>query len=116
MARLPGFVDMLPTVPILLAHLSGVVVAAVLLLRQRHRSVPAILAVAGFGLLLLTDLAAFARGPLINLIARRTAGGIRLAVTGVGCCCSIFDVAATICLIIALTQALSTPESEGPSS
>ncbi len=113
MTRLPGLFNVLPALPTLLAHLAGVVVAIVLLVRQRERSLPPILAVVGFGLLFVIDLANFARGPLINLISQRTAAGVRAGVTGVGCCCSIVDVAATVCLIIALTQALSTPKSEG---
>ena len=113
MTPLPGFVGVLPALPTLLAHLAGVAVAIVLLVRQRERSLAAILAGAGFALLLLTDLAAFARGPLINLISHRTRGGIRLAVTGVGCCCSVVDVAAIVCLIVALAQALSTPKPQG---
>jgi hypothetical protein len=96
-----------------LAHLAGVVVAIVLLVRQRERSLAPILAVAGFALLLLTDLATFAQGPLINLISHRTAAGFRLVVTGVGCCCSVVDVAAIACLIVALAQALSSPKPEG---
>lgn len=107
MARVPGLVDLLPAFPVLLAHLAGVAVAVVLLIRHKERSLPAVLAVAGFGLLLALDLANFARGPLLRFISQRTAAGVRLAVTGVGCCCSVIDVAGTVCLIIAIGQAIS---------
>jgi len=115
MSQLPGFVNLLPAIPALLAHLAGVVAAVVLLVRQERRSVPAILALVGFGLLLLLDVANLARGPLINLITDRTAGGIRLAVVSVGCCCSVFDMIASVCLIVAIWQALTSAAGEGVS-
>ena len=113
MARLPGSIGLLPAIPILLAHLAGVVVAVVLLLRPRERPIAATLAAVGFGLLLALDVGNFARGPLTSLVARRTAAGVRLIVTGLGCCCSVVDVAATVCLIIAIAQALSGAGREG---
>jgi hypothetical protein len=61
----------------------------------------------GFALLSVLDLVNLAQGPLIRLLTHRTATGARLAVTGVGCCYSIFDVAAVACLIIAMWQAMS---------
>ena len=115
MMQLPGLVNLLPSIPILAAHLAGVVAAALLLARQRERSIPAVLALIGFGVLLILDVARLAQGPLINLIVHRTAGGVRLAVAGVNCFCSIFDAAATVCLIIAMWQALTKPAGEGDS-
>lgn len=113
MALLPGSIQLLPAIPILLAHLAGVVVAIVLVVRRKERPIPAILAAVGFGLLLALDVANFAREPLIGFIGHRTAAGVRLTVTSVGCCCSAVDVAATVCLIIAMAQALSGAEREG---
>jgi hypothetical protein len=65
--------------------------------------------------MLLLDVASLARGPLINLVTHRTASGIRLAVASVGCCCSVFDVIATVCLIVAIWQALTGAAGEGGS-
>lgn len=107
----PWYTLILPALPVLLAHLAGVVVAIILLVRRR--STPAILALIGFGVLILTDLASLGRSPLIGWLARQ--GGIRqfwTASTGVDCCCSIFDVAAIVCLIAAILQAVSTTSGE----
>ncbi|MFW6082739.1 MAG: hypothetical protein ACOC8C_01655 [Chloroflexota bacterium] len=111
----PGFVSILPSVPVLLAHLVGVVIAVILLVKRRGGSTPAVLALAGFGLLLLLDGAGFLRGPLIASIAQRTAAGIRLAAAGVGCCCSVVDVTAMICLMAAVWKALSQVSVQGSS-
>ncbi len=107
MTRVPGLANVLPLLPVLLAHLTGAVVALILLVRsERRRTVP-IFALLGFGLLSILDLAEMARGSLIRLLSHGTATGIRLANTGVGCCYSMFDVAAVLCLVIAVWQATS---------
>ncbi len=113
MGQSPGLVNVLPTIPILLIHLAGVVAAVILLARQKERSLPAVLALIGFALLLVLDGANLARGPLIRFLSHRTAAGIRSAVIGVGCCCSIFDVAASVCLIMAIWQSVSGASVEG---
>ena len=97
----------IPVLPILLVHLAGVVVAVILLVR--HRSTPAILALIGFGVLFIVSLADLGRGPLIGLLARQATRMQQfwIANTGVGCCCSVFDVAAFVCLIVAIWQAVS---------
>ena len=107
MTRVPGFVNLLPLLPTLLAHLAGVAVAIILLVRLENRRTPALFALLGFALLSILDLANVARGPLIRLLSRRTVSGIRLASVGVGCCYSIFDVVAVVCLIVAVWQAMS---------
>jgi hypothetical protein len=107
MSQLDVLTNVLPAIPILLAHLAGVVVAIVLLVRQRRKPVAAVLALVGFGLLLLLDLANFARGPVLRQLLHRMAVGDRAAVIGVHCCCGIFDVAGIVCLIIAIWQATS---------
>jgi hypothetical protein len=106
----------LPLLPTLLAHLAGVVVAIILLVRVERRRTPAVLALLGFALLSIVDLANVARGPLIRLLSGRTVSGIRLASVGVGCCYSIFDVAAVVCLIIAIWQATSGRKMEEAAS
>lgn len=103
----PGLLNVLSHIPVLLAHLTGVVVAGVLLVKRERQSAPAVLALTGFGLLVLLDLFGFVRGPLIAFIIQRIAVGVRLAASGVGCCCSVVDVVATACLIVALWKALS---------
>ncbi len=100
------YVMYLPMLPILLAHLAGVVVAVILLVR--HRGTPSILALVGFAVLLLLDLLNFAREPLIRFLSSRV--GMRqfvLVNTSVGCCCSIFNIIAVVCLIVAIWQAVS---------
>lgn len=126
MARVPGFVNVLPLFPVLLAHLAGVVVAVFLLTRSEGRRTAAALALLGFALLSALDLAKAAQGPLIGLLSRRTATCIRLVTAGVGCCYSVFEVTAVLCFIIAIWQAMpchsarkaeprtrSTPRAEG---
>lgn len=98
------YITILPVLPILLVHLAGVVVAIVLLVR--HRGTPAILALAGFGVLFIVDLVSFGKAPLIRFLARQT-GMRQLVNTSVGCCCSVFDMLAIVCLIVALWQTVS---------
>ena len=102
-----GLLNVLSHIPTLLVHLVGVVVAVVLLVKRERPSAPAVLALTGFGLLVLLDALGFVRGPLIAFITQRTAVGVRLAASGVGCCCSGLDVVATACLIVALWKGLS---------
>jgi len=102
----PWYVTVLPMLPVVLVHLAGVVAAIILL--TRRGGTPAILALVGFGVSLVLDLANFGRVPLIGFLARQT--GMRqylLVNTGVGCCCSVFNMVAGICLIVALWQAVS---------
>ncbi len=109
------YIQVLPVLsmlPILLVHLAGVVVAIVLLVRRR--GTPAILSLVGFGILFIMDLVSFARPWLINLLARQ--GMMRQFMfvnTGMGCCCSIIDTLALVCLIVAIWQAVSAGASEG---
>lgn len=109
MTRVPGVVNLLPLLPVLFAHLAGVVVAIILLVRSEGRRTPATLSLLGFALLFILDLANVVQGPLIGLLSRRTATGIRLVTVGVGCCYSVFDATAILCLIIAIWQALAYP-------
>jgi hypothetical protein len=63
---------------------------------------------------LILDLASFAQGTLIRFLSRRTAAGIGFAHISVACCCSVFDIAAIVCLIVAIWQAMSSTGTEGP--
>lgn len=96
----------LPMLPIILAYLSGAVVALVLALR--YRSLPAVLALIGFAIF--TAMALFNmlfRAPMIEFLVRR--GPFRdpiAAHAGLGCCCSVLDVMAVVLLVVALWQAV----------
>ncbi|MGD8996551.1 MAG: hypothetical protein PVH80_00455 [Anaerolineae bacterium] len=108
MRPVPALLNLLPTIPVLLAHLAGMVAATILLVRQQGKRAAATLALIGFGLLVILDLANSAQGPLIRLLSRQTATGVRLAHISVICCCSLLDVAAIVCLIVAIWQAMSS--------
>ena len=102
----PWYPVILPALPILIVHLAGLVVAIILVIR--HKSTPAILALVGFALRFILDLTNFGRSSLIRLLADQM--GMRqflAANTGIGCCCSVIDVIAFVCIIIALWQAVS---------
>jgi hypothetical protein len=112
MRPVSGYLNLLPAIPVLLVHVAGMVVATILLVRQQGKRTVGLLALIGFALLLIVDLASFAQGTLIRLLSRRMATGIRLAHMGVACCCSIFDIAAMVCLIVAIWQAMSADGTE----
>jgi hypothetical protein len=100
---------LLPALPVLLIQLAGVVVAAIVLARRRSTS--AILALAGFGVMFVVGRANLARPALVSGLSSSGLGsaglGGYLAIqAGVGCCCSLFDVAALVCLIVALWRGL----------
>jgi hypothetical protein len=105
---IPALFSLLPAIPVLLVHMVGMMVATILLVRRQGKRTAGILALIGFALLVIFDLADFAQATLIRLLSRQTAIGIRLAHVSVGCCCNILDVAAVICLIVAIWQATSS--------
>jgi hypothetical protein len=83
------------------------VVAIILLARRQGSRTAGLLALISFALLLILDLVSFAQGAFIRFLSRRMATGIRFAHISVACCCSIFDAAAIVCLIVAIWQATS---------
>jgi len=101
-----------------LAHLVGAIIATILLTRYKAKA--ATLALIGFGLLVIVDIARFFVGPLALSLSRQLARGARAFAqvnVGLNCCCSVFDVAAIVCLIFALWQAISAGQpdtSTGP--
>jgi hypothetical protein len=107
-----GLLHLLPTVPIILAHLVGFVVAIILWTRRKSQA--AVLALAGFGILSLVDFAQLARAPLVSTILRRNMGvdAFLTVNTGLGCCCSVLDVIAIACLIVALWKAVTVDRPE----
>ncbi|MCX7681705.1 MAG: hypothetical protein N2508_07055 [Anaerolineae bacterium] len=95
-----------PVLPILFAYLAGAVVALALALR--YRSIPAVLALIGFLILAVMVLFNLFRAPVLEFLVRK--GPFRgpvAAHVGLGCCCSVVDVAAIALLIVALWQAIS---------
>jgi len=101
-----SLITFLPSIPILLVHLTGVIAAIVLLFRKKGSA--SILALVGFALLFLLDVASFGRAPLAGLLGDQL--GIEqyiVANAGIGCCCSVFDVAAIVCLVMAIWQAVT---------
>lgn len=94
---------------LILTHLAGLVVSIILLAKKK--GTPAILATAAFGLLFLLDIGHILRASFLDRAlfdAIRSASGIGWASGGLTCCCGIFDLAAIVCLIIAIWQALSS--------
>ncbi|NLE43297.1 MAG: hypothetical protein GX620_01145 [Chloroflexi bacterium] len=101
-----SFLTLLPNLPILLVHLAGLVASIVLMVRKRGPA--STLALIGFAVLFLLDIASLGRGPLITLLIEQA--GIEqylVANAGVGCCCSTFHVAAMVCLIVAIWRAIT---------
>ena len=108
---------LLPFAVTLLAHLAGLIVAIILLVRVK--GTPAILATVAFGLLLVQDIGLIVRSAFLDQYIVRQMGfrTISWAMGGLGCCCSLFNLVAFVCLIIALWQALSgqtVEEAEAP--
>ncbi len=88
---------------IILAHLAGLVVGILLLVRKK--GTPAILATVAFGLLFVLDIARILQSDVIVprlLLRRLSAGGYPWALGGFNCCCGLFDLIAIGCLIAAL--------------
>jgi hypothetical protein len=98
-----AYLMLIPQLALLLVHLAGLVVAILLLVRAK--STAAILAAVAFGLLTLLSL-----GQIIQMLppvsAQIYSAGPWLPVS-LSCCCSLFDAAAIVCLIVAIWQAVS---------
>jgi len=101
------YFNFIPFAVTLLAHLAGLIVAIILLVKVK--GTPAILATVAFGLLLIQDVGTIMRLTFLDqyIIRQMSFRTISWAMGGLGCCCNIFNLAAFVCLIIALWQALS---------
>jgi hypothetical protein len=98
-------------IAVLLAHLVGLVVAVILLARSKHRA--ALLATVGFGLLALIGVAQIVLAlPPVSGELVRTAW----LIWALNCCCSVLDVVAAACLIVAIWQAVSGSGAAGETS
>lgn len=98
-----------------LAYLAGLIVAILLLVRVK--GTPAILATVAFGVLFLASLGdllriAFLQALIVRLLEIRTIHLPRVA-GGFECCCGILQLAAIVCLIIAIWQAVVGSKQEG---
>jgi hypothetical protein len=87
----------------LLAYLAGLVVAVILLIRTRRTA--AILATVSFAVLVLISIGQIAL-TLPAMSRQLVRAGAWLAWL-LNCCCGLFDMAAIVCLIVALWQAVS---------
>lgn len=91
-----------------LTYLAGLIVAILLLVRVK--GTPAILATVAFGILFLASLGgllrmAFLEALIVQLLEVRAIHLPRVA-GGFECCCGVLQLAAIVCLIVAIWQAV----------
>ncbi len=104
MLNVSSYAALVPHVAALLGHLAGLVVAIILLIRAKGTAT--ILAVVGFALLTLISIGQIALAlPAVSRQLFRV-GPLWLG-WPLNCCCGFLDLAAIVCLIIALWQAFS---------
>jgi uncharacterized membrane protein len=90
-------------VAVLSAYLAGLVVAVILLIRTRRTA--AILATVSFALLMLISIGRIVLAlPAVSVQFFRTGPWLAWLLN---CCCGLFDMAAIVCLIVAIWQAVS---------
>ena len=99
---------------LLIAHLVGLIVAIILLIKVK--GTPSILATVAFALALLRDLGQVARAAFLDrfILEQVNYSSVRLPMGGLDCCCGIFSVVGTVCLIVAIWQAVSATAQETP--
>lgn len=98
------YAALVPYVAALLAYLAGLVVAIILLIRVKGTA--SILAVVSFALLALISV-----GQIVLALPPVSRQFFRVgpwSVWFLNCCCGIFDVAAIVCLVVAIWQAVSS--------
>jgi hypothetical protein len=100
-------VDWILPVLFALAYLAGLVLAIILAVRAKAKA--ATLAAIAFGLLLVKHLAAWWFSiPIYNLVYDVIEGSFaNWVVSGLDCCCGVLQLAAVVCLVIAVWQAVS---------
>jgi hypothetical protein len=96
------YAGIVPHVVAVLAYLAGLIVAIILLVRTKARA--ATLALVGFALLMLITL-----GQIVLSLPQLTREFVRVQwlVWVLSCCCSVLDLAAIVCLIVAIWQAVT---------
>ncbi len=103
-----AYLMLIPRLVLLLVYLAGLVVAILLLVRAK--STAAILAAVAFGLLILVSLGQIVLS--LPPVAEQLFFTSQWLSLSLSCCCSLFDVAAIVCLIVALWQAVSGTSAE----
>jgi hypothetical protein len=98
----PVWVQNVVRIALIVAHLAGLVVAVILLVRRKGTA--PILATAAFGLLVLLDAAQIVQTALLPAIARQIRAPRVLPWIGgsMTCCCGLLDLVAWGCLIAAI--------------
>lgn len=108
----PVWTQTLIRILLILAHLAGLVVAVLLLVRRKGTA--PILATAAFALLVILDAARIVETALLPAIARqmRTLRALPWLGGGTTCCCGLLDLVAWGCLIAALWLGIGQPAAE----
>ncbi len=108
----PVWTQTLVRILLVLAHLAGLVVAVILLVRRKGTA--PILATAAFALLVILDAAQIVQTALLPTIARQIRAPRVLPWIGGGatCCCGLLDLVAWGCLIAAIWMGIGRPEAE----
>ena len=101
-------INVVTPIVMILAYLVGLIVSIILLVKVK--GTPAILSTVAFALLFLQNLgsAIFRSAVVTKLVYGNTSGQTGLWIgTGTNCCCGILNLAAIVCLIVAIWQAVS---------
>lgn len=108
----PVWTQTLIRILLILAHLAGLVVAVLLLVRRKGTA--PILATAAFALLVILDAAHIVETALLPAIARQIRAPRALPWIGGGanCCCGLLDLVAWGCLIAAIWLGIGQPATE----
>ncbi len=103
------YAGIIPHVAALLAYLAGLIVAIILLIRTKARA--ATLALVGFALLTLIAL-----GQIVLALPQLTREFVQVQWLAwvLSCCCSVLDLAAIGCLIVAIWQAVTGTGKDSP--
>jgi hypothetical protein len=94
-----------------IVHVAGLGVSIYLLVK--HRGIPAVLATVAFSLLLIEDIGMGIRSALIDdLLMQELQQGFSMGLESLNCCCAIFRLAAIVCLMAAIWQAVVRKSAE----
>jgi hypothetical protein len=106
----PVWVQNVVRIALIVAHLAGLVVAVILLVRRKGTA--PILATVAFGLLVLLDAARIVQTALLPALSRQIRAPRTLLWIGGGmtCCCGLLDLVAWGCLIAAIWMGMGGEE------
>lgn len=110
----PTWIQTLVRILLILAHLAGLIVAVILLVRRKGTA--PILATAAFALLVILDAARIIETRLLPAIARQVRAPRVLPWIGgsTTCCCGLLDLIAWGCLIAAIWMGMGPQAGELP--